>query len=173
MSKLPEAEDYMTAYLAMLAGSYAQKYSAGVQKSPHDTSRSWGMPVPRITSSYFLGWRVQRVRHGTWILTNDSREAYYIEYGIHRNPATGAVATRRIRRPIFKLTLLRTMEHIQRSALAHRVWSNILIPKPGEPGRRTALITWSQPSGVMGTQSLFGALPGSVSSAMGFSSVKI
>jgi hypothetical protein len=153
--KLPQAEDYMTMFLAMLAGGFAQKYSAGMKRSPNDSSRAWKMPVPRITSRYFLGWRVQRLRRGTWILTNDSREAYYIEYGIHRNPATGAVAARRIRRPIFKLTFLRTMEAVRSTALAHRVWSDILIPRAGEPGKRSRNLTWySQPSGVMGTSPL-------------------
>jgi hypothetical protein len=155
LRKLPQAEDIMTQFLAMLAGGIAQKYSAGMKRDPRDTTRSWAMPVPRVTGTYFLSWRIQRLRRGTWILTNDSREAYYIEYGIHRNPQTGEVSPRRIRRPIFKLTFLRTMEAVRTTALSHRVWSNILIPRHGEPGRRTKNLIWySQPSGVMGTSPL-------------------
>lgn len=149
--KLAQYDDILASVLAMLAGSFAQKYSAGWHRRPEDTARAWAMPVPRITERYFLSWRIQRLARGTWMLTNDSREAFYIEYGIHRNPVTGQVAARRIRRPIFKLTLLRTMEYVQGTAIGHRVWSNIVIPGPGQPGRRTRLVKWSQPSGKMGT----------------------
>jgi len=164
--KLPAAMDILARFGVMLAGAYAQKYSAGVHKHPGDTARSWIMPVPRITNRYFLGWRVARVRQGTWMLTNDSREAYYIEYGIHRNPHTGQVAPRRIRRPIFKLSFLRMMEAFQETAVAHRIWSDILVPKPGQPGRRTKQLTWStlafsQSPGVMGSQGIItGTVPG-------------
>lgn len=149
--KLLQADEYMARFLAMLSGSYAQKYSAGMRRHPDDSTRSWAMPVPRITNRYFLGWRVERLGRGAYVLTNDSREAFFIEYGIHRNPATGTVSPRRIRRPVFKMSFLRTMETVQRSSIAHRVWADVLVPKPGEPGRRTRNLTWySQPSGIMG-----------------------
>lgn len=150
--KMPLADNYIAMYCAALSGSYAQKYSAGMHRHPDDTTRSWRMPVPRVTEQYFRGWKVQKIRNGVWMLTNESREAYFIEYGIHRNPHTGEVSPRRIRRPIFKLSLLRTIEHLQTTAIAHRIWQDVLVPKPGEPGRRTTKLTWmSQPSGVMGT----------------------
>jgi hypothetical protein len=151
-SQLPKAETAIARTMAMMAGGYAQKRSAGMKRAPNDTTRSWKMPVPRVTSRYFLGWRVQRVTHATYILTNDSREAYFIEYGIHRNPATGEPSPRRIRRPVLKLAVRDMLEALYASRLGHRVWSSIIIPPVGQPGRRTNLITWSQPSGVMGTQ---------------------
>lgn len=150
--KLPQADNYLAMFLAMLSGSYAQKYSAGMKRDPDDTSKSWAMPVPRVTGRYLLGWRVQKIRNGIWMLTNDSREAFFIEYGIHRNPVTGEVSPRRIRRPVFKLSLLRTLEHIHNTPLIHRIISSALVPRPGEPGRRTPNIKWSQSSGVMGIQ---------------------
>lgn len=149
--KLYEADAFVARFLAMLSGSYAQKYSAGMKRHPDDSSRAWAMPVPRITNRYFMGWRVERLAHSTYILTNDSREAFFIEFGIHRNPTTGQVAPRRIRRPIFKLSFLRTVEFIQGTTFAHRLWTDILVPRPGQPGRRTRNLTWySQPSGIMG-----------------------
>jgi hypothetical protein len=149
-NKLPQAEDMMTMMMAMVAGGYAQKYSAGMKRDPSDSARAWAMPVPRVTGRYFVSWRVTRLRRGTWMMTNDSREAFYIEFGIHRNPATGEVSPRRIRRPVFKLSFIRTMEAVRSTAIAHRVWSDILIPRPGEPGRRTKNLIWyAQPSGRM------------------------
>jgi len=154
-NKLPWADHMLAKTMAMVAGGMAQKRSAGIKRAPQDTTRSWKMPVPRVTSKYFMGWRIKRVSNEAYLLTNDSREAYFIEFGIHRNPRTGQPSPRRIRRPVLKLSVLEMLKMIYASPIGHRVWSSILIPKPGEPGARTNLVKWSQPSGVMGTQNPF------------------
>jgi len=150
--KILEAEDLLALVMVTMCYQYAQKFSAGMRRDPKDTSRSWKWPIPRVTGRYFAAWQMQRVRQGTYILTNNSREAYFIEYGIHRNPRTGQPSPRRIRRPVLKRSLLETTRMLQSSALSHRLWSGVFIPKHGEPGKRTNMIVWSQPSGVMGTQ---------------------
>jgi hypothetical protein len=66
------------------------------------SSQAWKIPVRRITGAYYRGWRVNRVTMGVWEVFNESREAYFIEYGIH-------TSGRRVRRPIAKLSLLATI----------------------------------------------------------------
>lgn len=170
--KLPWAMDKLAKYMAYTNLAIAQQMSAGVKKAPRDTTRSWMIPVPRITWRYFLSWHVKRLRMGTWVLWNDSREAYFIEYGIQRNPQTGQVSPRRMRRPIQKLSLLRTMKAIQSTAVAHRVWSDVFWPKPGEPGRRTRSILWTMQSphtqaamGIQGTYMAGGNTMGGMESS--------
>jgi hypothetical protein len=89
--------------LAYTGLAQAQKRSRGFV-DPNQTApqQAWKIPVRRITSAYYHGWKVRRITYGVWQVYNDSREAYYIEYGIH-------TSGRRVRRPIAKLSLLATL----------------------------------------------------------------
>jgi hypothetical protein len=127
---LPYAMDTLVRFMALANLGIAQKMSAG----PRDPKNmrpnlAWKIPVRRITHRYFFGWKVRRLRLGVWMLYNDSREAYFIEFGIHRDPRTGEVSPRRIRRPIRKLSLKRTLEAMMRTKAYHRIWSEIYVDK--------------------------------------------
>jgi len=112
----------MNALVMMMAYTnlgIAQKMSAGpVDPQMRNASAAWRIPVRRITQHYFFGWKVRRLGTATWQLYNDSREAYFIEFGIHQSNA-------RIRRPIRKLSLRKTLQLMETSRVYHRVWAEI------------------------------------------------
>jgi hypothetical protein len=128
--QMPRAMDILCRFMALVNQGIAQEMSYGAydpqQRNP---SQAWRIPVRRISQRYFYGWRVKRVGLGVWMLYNDSREAFYIEYGIHQNPRTGQVSGRRVRRPIRKLSLKRTLEAMMRTQAYHRVWAEIYVDK--------------------------------------------
>ena len=124
--------DILVRFMALVDLGYSQKYSLGpldpLQNRPE---LAWKLPVRRISGRYFFGWKVRRKSLGVWQVYNDSREAFYIEFGIHRNPATGIVSARRIRRPIQKLALMNTLKFMQQTHSYDRVWASIYMPPPG------------------------------------------
>jgi len=143
--KLPLAMNDLCRTLALIQMGYAQKRSAGpVDPQQRMPEAAWKMPVRRITGRYFFGWKMRYVKLGIWQMYNDSREAYYIEFGIHRNPATEEVATRRQRRPILKLSLLDTLKFAQRSKVYDRIWANVFFPPPAL--RRGRGFSWQMQS---------------------------
>jgi hypothetical protein len=109
-------------HMALVNQGIARKMSFG----PFDPSQSnpnlaWRTPeegIRRISQRYFVGWKVKQIAPAVWQLYNDSREAYYIEFGIH-------TSLHRIRRPVRKLSLRRTMEFILTTGVYHRVWVDI------------------------------------------------
>lgn len=106
-------------FMAYTNLGFAQKMSAGpVDPAMKNASAAWQIPVRRITEDYFYGWKVRRMGPGTWQLYNDSREAYFIEFGIHVQGA-------RVRRPIRKLSLLKTLRAMESTQVYHRVWAEI------------------------------------------------
>jgi hypothetical protein len=112
----------MNALVMMMAYTnlgIAQRMSAGpVDPSMTNVSAAWKIPVRRITEQYFMGWKVRRIANGIWQLYNDSREAYFIEFGIHISGA-------RVRRPIRKLSLMKTLKVLEETAVYHRIWADI------------------------------------------------
>lgn len=152
--RLPRAMDILTRFMSLTNLGIAQEMSYGAsdpqQRNP---SQAWRIPVRRISQRYFYGWQVKRVSLGVWMLYNDSREAFYIEYGIHRNPATGGVASRRQRRPVRKLSLRRTLEAMMRTQAYHRVWAEIYVDKRRKFSRGFTQTVQSAPQGsFMGPQ---------------------
>jgi hypothetical protein len=93
----------------------------GVERQPIYSPTAWKIPVRRITSHYYHGWMVKRMAPGVWMVYNPTREAYYIEYGIH-------VSRRRVRRPIRKLALIKTLKYADRMGVGNRVWEMIFSP---------------------------------------------
>jgi hypothetical protein len=107
--------------MALINQGEARKMSFG----PSDPNQNrpdaaWKIPVRRISDAYYLGWKVRQVGPAVWQLYNDSREAYYIEFGINWRGSG-----RRVRRPIRKLSLRRTMEIMITSSVYHRIWVDI------------------------------------------------
>lgn len=125
--QLPRAMDIFVRYAALTNLGIAQRMSGG----PYDPTQSnknyaWKIPVRRISERYYLGWKVKRIRPGTWQLYNDSREAYFIEFGIHQS-------NRRVRRPIRKMSLRRTLDALMRTQAYHRVWCEIYANPRNRP----------------------------------------
>lgn len=110
-------------------------FSAGTSgpATPHPIFRhtassdlAWKIPVRRITGNYYLGWKVREVRPGVVQLYNDSREAYFIEFGINGLPGTQG---RLVRRPIRKLSLIKTLNYMAQTNAFHRVWADVFKHK--------------------------------------------
>lgn len=110
----------LTQLMAFVNQREARKYSFGPEDpGERNPALAWKLPVRRITSRYYLGWKVRPVAGG-WQLYNDSREAFFIEFGI--NWLGGG---RRVRRPVQRLSLKKTMEYMQTTQAYHRIWSEI------------------------------------------------
>lgn len=106
--------------MAFTNQGFARKMSFGPEDPNGQNSElAWKIPVRRISSRYYLGWKVKPIRDG-WAVYNDSREAYFIEFGIN-----WLGEGRRVRRPVQRLSLKKTMEKMQTSQAYHRIWSEI------------------------------------------------
>lgn len=115
--------------MALVNQSYARKMSFGpldpYRRRDQDAWRTPSQGIRRISQNYYFGWKVRGIAPGVWQLYNDSREAYFIEFGIH-------TSNRRIRRPVRKLSQLRTLRYMMTTHAYHRVWSDIyLSPRRG------------------------------------------
>lgn len=118
----------LTRMMAIINQGEARLLSFG-PSDPFQTNSgaAWKLPVRRITGRYYLSWKVAKLGQARWMLYNDSREAYYIEFGISQVGwgSNRHVPARRIRRPVRKLSLRRTLIMMQTTHAYHRVWANI------------------------------------------------
>ncbi len=131
--------------LTMFAARTDQAFSQQMSRGPLDPREqnpgaAWKLPVRRISGRYYAGWKVKRLAPGAWIVYNDTREAYFIEYGINhvgstyvggRGGRVYAKNSRRVRRPVRKLALLKTLRAMDRANVGHRVWEGIFSPFRG------------------------------------------
>jgi hypothetical protein len=147
-------------HMALVNQGIARKMSFG-PSDPSGTSKelAWRTPsqgIRRITGQYYVRWQVRQVGPAVWQLYNDSREAYFIEFGISRVGFAGErhVPARRIRRPVRKLSLLRTLEYMMTTRVYHRVWASILT-SPKHHGRGAGFTQEVQPQS--DSHSLFSA----------------
>jgi hypothetical protein len=108
-------------YMALVNQRFARKLSFGPEDpGQKDPALAWRLPVRRISGRYYMGWKVKQRGYANWILYNDTREAYYIEFGINWRGAG-----RRVRRPVRKLSLRQTLEFMMTTQAYHRVWAEI------------------------------------------------
>jgi hypothetical protein len=127
---VPYAMDQLVHYMALVNQSEARKMAYGpYDPSGKDTSLAWRTPaqgIRRISQAYYLGWRVKKRGFGHYILFNETPEAYFIEFGISQVGFGGTghrhVPARRIRRPVRKLSLLKTMDFMKTTQAYHRIW---------------------------------------------------
>lgn len=138
--KLPVAMNKLVKTMALVNQGEARMLSVGPRDpKQRNPAWAWKIPVRRISNRYFLGWQVMRLGQASYLLYNASREAYYIEFGISQvgGPGFGSaqryVPQRRIRRPIRKLSLRRTLYFMMRTHAYHRIWCDIFV----DPRRRT------------------------------------
>lgn len=112
----------LTQLMATVNQGFARKYAFGPEDPAGTNSElAWKLPVRRITNRYYLGWKIRPIRGG-WQLYNDSREAYFIEFGI--NWLGGG---RRVRRPVQRLSLKQTMDYMATTQAYHRIWSEVFV----------------------------------------------
>ena len=125
---LPIAMGHLVRLMAILNQGVARELSFG-RDDPNQEHPDWAwrVPVRRISGLYFASWKVRMVNRHTAELYNDSREAYFIEFGI--NPRGEG---RRVRRPIRKLSLHKTMKLMMTTQAYHRIWAEIFA----DPKRR-------------------------------------
>lgn len=135
----------------------ARKMSAGpVDPYAERPELAWRTPsqgIRRITGNYYNRWQVRNIRPGVWQLFNDSREAYFIEFGISEVgwAPNRYVPARRIRRPVRKMSLRRTMEYMMRTHAYHRIWVDAYAnPKFGRHRGRGFTQIVQSPGGVAG-----------------------
>jgi hypothetical protein len=125
--------DQLVHYMALVNQSEARKMAYGpYDPSGKDTSLAWRTPsqgIRRISQNYYLGWRIRKRNFAHYVVYNATREAYFIEFGIaevgfggygHRH-----VPARRIRRPVRKLSVLKTMQFMETTDAYHRIWVDI------------------------------------------------
>jgi hypothetical protein len=125
--EFPRAMNLLIRFMAYTDQGFSQRYSAGVYDPSGERKQfAWRVPVRRITEKYFLGWKTKRITQGVWEVYNDSRAAFYVEYGIH-------VSGDRVRRPVRKMALRKTMEAMMRTHAYHRCWCEIYAnPRRGK-----------------------------------------
>lgn len=127
--------------LARANQRFAREMSAGpIDPRQENRHAAWKIPVRRITGFYYQGWFVRRVAPGIWQLYNPTREAYFIEYGIH-------TSERRVRRPIRKLSLIRTLRWADTVGVGKFVWEEIFGPlrSTGSSRRRIGALAHVSP----------------------------
>jgi hypothetical protein len=130
---LPMAMDSLVHRMALVNQSEARKMAYGpYDPSGKNTAEAWRTPsqgIRRISEAYYLGWKVKKLGLGHYMLYNATREAYFIEFGISEVGFGGSghrhVPARRIRRPVRKLSLLKTMNFMKTTQAYHRVWVDI------------------------------------------------
>jgi len=111
----------LTEMMAFLGQGYARKMSFGPEDpTGKNKSQAWKIPVRRISGKYYLGWKVRPIRDG-WQVYNDSREAYFIEFGINR-----LGEGRRVRRPVRKIAFKQTIDYMMTTKAFDRIWANIM-----------------------------------------------
>lgn len=147
-------ENILIHMLAKAHQGLAQQKSRGMVDPTGKAGRPFGIPVRRIKSAYYQGWRVRRIGKAAWMMYNDAREAYFIEFGI--NPrATGAV-----RRPILKMSAIATLRFVQRTRVIDRFAKSTIGGTRNQRGQYrsfSARMEGSQLLGVIGPE---GSLPG-------------
>lgn len=116
--------------------------------------RPFGIPVRRITGEYYRGWKVRKIAPAMWMTYNDSREAFFIEFGI--NPrVTGAV-----RRPILKMSAIATLRFIQRTKLIERFAKTTIGATRNQRGQYRSFQARMSGSTLLGVIGPEGNLPG-------------
>jgi hypothetical protein len=161
-SQIPFAMDNLVHQMALVNQSIARKMALGpFDPQERDPSLAWRTPaqgIRRISSAYFLGWKVYKVGMAHYRLENRSREAYFIEFGISRVGfgGTRVVPKRRIRRPVRKLSQLKTIDFMRTTNAYHRVWTDMyrarharggftqIIQAPG--GGHSIFAPWGTPN---------------------------
>lgn len=129
-SEIPRQMDKLVRVMATVNQAIARKMSFGpYDPREQDPGLAWRTPaqgIRRISQRYYVGWKVKRRGQAFYVLYNDSREAYYIEFGISMvGFGERTVPARRIRRPVRKLSQIQTHQFMMRTQAFHRIWIDV------------------------------------------------
>lgn len=119
--------DTLVRLCILVVKAEAQKRSMGpvAPRRRSNPALAYRIPVQRITGRYFAGWTVRRVRFGAWVIYNETRAAYVIEFGIGQ----------RVRRPVLKLSVLAMLKFVQSTRTAERFAEYVMGPRRSPQGR--------------------------------------
>lgn len=129
--QVPRMMDQLVHYMALVNQGDARKMAFGpydpTGKNTEDAWRTPSQGIRRISQAYYLGWKIKKRGMGHYVVYNETREAYFIEFGISTAGFGGGrhVPARRIRRPVRKLSVLKTMQFMATTSAYHRVWVDI------------------------------------------------
>lgn len=127
---LRSAMDRLVYAMALVNQGYSRKMSFGpLDPGGKRSELSWQLPVRRITQSYYLGWKLRRISPAVYQVYNDSREAYFIEFGINWRGEG-----RRVRRPVRKLALRQMMTYMASTQAYHRMWVDVFKSRKHHAG---------------------------------------
>jgi hypothetical protein len=127
MAKADAGIDMLVRTMVLVIKGYAQSRAAGPVAPRHRSNPALAgrIPVQRISGAYFAGWTQAKLGKGHWMVYNDSKEAWLIEYGIYQ----------RTRRPVLKMSLLDMLRFIQTTRTAERFLDGILAPRRNARGQ--------------------------------------
>jgi hypothetical protein len=148
------AEDLLVRMLAMLHKGLAEQKSRGMVTPTGVGGAAWGIPVRRISGAYYEGWKVRRIGPSMWMTYNDSREAFFIEFGI--NPRSSNA----VRRPILKMSSIATLRYIQRTRLIEKFAKATIGSTRNTRGQYRSFMSRMAGSSLLGVVGPSGSLPG-------------
>jgi hypothetical protein len=127
IAKAEAGIDGLVRTMVLVIKGYAQQQSAGPIAARHRSNPALAnrIPVQRITGAYFAGWTQKKIANGHWMVYNDAKEAWLIEYGIYQ----------RTRRPVLKMSTLDMLRFIQTTRTAERFLDSILAPRRNSKGQ--------------------------------------
>lgn len=149
-----DAMDLLTRLLAMTHKGFAQAKSRGAVSPSGSAGRPWVIPVRRITQDYYRGWIVRRIGRGAYLVTNLSREAVFIEFGINPRVPEDAV-----RRPIMKMSAVATLRFVQRTQISQRFAQGTFGSLRSNKGQFRSFAARMAGSSVLGVVGPQGRLP--------------
>jgi hypothetical protein len=125
--KAKQGMDTLVRLCVLVVKAEAQKRTMGpvAPRGRSNPALAYRVPVQRITGRYFAGWTVRRTRFGAWMIYNDERAAYFVEFGIGQ----------RVRRPILKMSVIAMLKFLQSTRTGERFAEYILAPRRSPQGR--------------------------------------
>ena len=127
IQKVRYGTDVLVRLCVLVVKAEAQKRTMG-PVAPNRRSNpalAYRIPVQRITGRYFAGWTVRRVRWGAWVVYNEERAAYMVEFGIGQ----------RVRRPVLKMSVIGMLKFLQTTRTADRFAEYIMAPRRSPNGQ--------------------------------------
>lgn len=127
VEKVQVGIDMLVRLMALTIKGLAQEKSAGPVAARHRSNPAFAnrIPVQRISGAYFAGWTQRKMAHAHWMVYNDAREAWLIEYGIYQ----------RQRRPILKMSVIDMLRFIQTTRAGERFLDSVLAPRRNAKGQ--------------------------------------
>lgn len=125
--KVQQGIDLLVRAMVLAIKGFAQEKSGGplAPRQRSVAALANRIPVQRITGRYYAGWTQRRLGHARWMVFNDAKEAWYVEYGIHQ----------RVRRPVLKMSLIGMLGMLQTTRTGDRFMEWVLRPRRNSKGQ--------------------------------------